>query len=44
MARIAFSDEPVTDDKSPCPSLWFRPGHVRDRWHGNVVHTIQEQP
>jgi hypothetical protein len=33
--RISFTNEPISDDKAPCPSTWFRSAEVRDRWPGN---------
>lgn len=36
VARIAFSDEPPSTDKAPCPSTAFRPAEVRDQWAGNT--------
>lgn len=34
-ARIAFTDEPITDSKAPCPSTWFRDPIVAAAWGGN---------
>jgi hypothetical protein len=35
--RIAFTGEPTSDDKAPCPSTWFRSAVQRDLWPGNRV-------
>lgn len=36
-ARINFSGH-HDDDKAPCPSEYFRPPEVRDRWPGNRAY------
>lgn len=36
-ARISYTGEAASADRAPCPSEYFRPGEVRDRWGGNVA-------
>lgn len=43
IARINFTGE-HDQDKAPCPSEYFRPDEVRDRWPGNVAVGPGEEP